>query len=195
MKKFLVLSLVLAVASMANAGVLQISVNGNQDPVDSEIWLNPSDELILDIWTLGNINYFETHNWALVVDTTYGSISGGLAVFATPGTTNSVEGLTDDNAGVLPEPPLAGIWGQLAHIPANFQPIPDGTTLIDQILFHCEGPGDAVVQLYAIQSGQPFGGTAGGTLLDEVIIHQTPEPMTVALLGLGGLFLRRRKTT
>ena len=193
MKKLLTLVLVLCVTSCAFAGNLQISVDGVQEPVDSEIWLNPSDELTLDIWASGAINYFETHNWALVVDTTYGSITGGIAVFQTPGTTNSVEGSTDDNAGVLPEPPLSGIWGQLAHIPENFAPIPDGTTLIDQILFHCEGQGDAVVQLYAIVSGEPFGGQAAGTLMDQVIIHQVPEPATMLLLGLGGVLLRKKK--
>jgi len=37
--------------------------------------------------------------------------------------------------------------------------------------------------------------TTGGsiTLGDAVMVNVVPEPMTVALLGLGGLFLRRRK--
>ena len=30
-------------------------------------------------------------------------------------------------------------------------------------------------------------------ILDTITIHQIPEPITIALLGLGGLFLRRRK--
>ncbi len=34
-------------------------------------------------------------------------------------------------------------------------------------------------------------GSAGYVLIDNVVL--TPEPMTMALLGLGGLFLRRRK--
>jgi len=32
-----------------------------------------------------------------------------------------------------------------------------------------------------------------GAVMDSQIIHQIPEPITLALLGLGGLFLRRRK--
>jgi hypothetical protein len=38
-------------------------------------------------------------------------------------------------------------------------------------------------------------GVYGGALVDnlDARIHVTPEPMTVMLLGLGGLFLRRRK--
>jgi hypothetical protein len=31
------------------------------------------------------------------------------------------------------------------------------------------------------------------TTWDSVTVHVTPEPMTIALFGLGGLFLRRRK--
>jgi len=44
--------------------------------------------------------------------------------------------------------------------------------------------GDVVIGLYA------FDGT---TLLQEATIHVVPEPMTLGLLGLGGLFLRRRR--
>jgi len=35
-------------------------------------------------------------------------------------------------------------------------------------------------------------GTTGG-ILDSLTIHQIPEPMTIALLGLGSLFLLRRR--
>lgn len=33
----------------------------------------------------------------------------------------------------------------------------------------------------------------GAVALDSIVIQNTPEPMTLGLLGLGGLFLRRRK--
>jgi hypothetical protein len=32
-----------------------------------------------------------------------------------------------------------------------------------------------------------------GVIEDTLTIHQIPEPTTIALLGLGGLLLRRRK--
>ena len=41
----------------------------------------------------------------------------------------------------------------------------------------------AIIQIYNDAFGK----------VDKVIVVQTPEPMTIALLGLGGLFLRRRK--
>jgi hypothetical protein len=60
----------------------------------------------------------------------------------------------------------------------------------DEFLFHCESEnGATIVNLYGTQDG----GVTWRTL-DSVIVHQPiPEPMTIVLLGLGGLFLRCRK--
>jgi hypothetical protein len=79
MKKVLVLLLVFGLASVANA-TLQISVNGVQNPADSDITLEPSQEVILDIWTDADLPFFGGGPWALVVDTTEGAISGGAPV-------------------------------------------------------------------------------------------------------------------
>ena len=188
MKKLLVLMLVLGVASLASAG-LQISVGGVPEPIDTEITLLPSETIELDIWTDADIGTYAGFDWALVVDYNYGSISGG-ATIPLPDGFNDIGG-TAPNQDVPADDPLAGIWGMMA----NFgDPVAAGTVLVDSIVFHCEAPGDAIVQLYAIESGVPFGPVSGGNLMDQVIIHQDiPEPMTLALLGLGGLFLRRRK--
>jgi hypothetical protein len=81
-----------------------------------------------------------------------------------------------------------GIWGLISLL-ATSGSAPAGI-YFDDILFHCEAQGDVVVKLYTVD---PY--FIAATLVDSVIIHQVPipEPMTVALLGLGGLFLRRRK--
>jgi hypothetical protein len=64
--------------------------------------------------------------------------------------------------------------------------------LVDEIDFHCEAMGDVTLTLVGIYD--PGTGEAPTlTVMDTQIIHQIPEPMTLALLGLGGLFLRRRK--
>ena len=191
MKKLLVLMLVLGMASLASAG-LQISLGGVLEPIDSEITLFPSDTIELDIWTDAILGGMESFDWALVVDYNKGSISGGADAGASIDLINEIGGAAPDpDNGVLPDDPLAGIWGFMANLGGD---IPAGTVLLDQIVFHCEAPGDAYVQLWATVSGQPFGPTSGGVMMDQVIIHQdTPEPMTLALLGLGGLFLRRRK--
>jgi len=184
MKKLLVLALVLSMATMASA-TLQISVNGEQNPLDSMIVIEqvPSGTVMLDIWTDAPISagsYF-----AMLSATSGGTISGG--VLANPEWWTIL--FYDDAAGngiVVPEG-HNGIYGYVDTPPSTV--FPAGSTLIDQIVFHCEGPGDVFVTLFALdgETGELLG------VMDTVVIHQIPEPMTMALLGLGGLFLRRRK--
>ena len=62
MKKLLVICLVLGMASVAGA-TLQISVNGNPEPIDSEITIFPSDEIVLDVWTDSDISTTDPGSW------------------------------------------------------------------------------------------------------------------------------------
>ena len=184
MKKLLILVMVLGVASMANA-TLQISVNGDLEPVDSEITVLPSEYATLDIWTDADIPLFGgVDGWMLVCDTTVATISGGTAVYVDPGV--NLFGATQDAANCIPPEGEEGVWGGAMAINGA---IAAGTTLFDEIMFHCEGGSDAVISLY-----YAIDGVGPGELYDQVTIHQIiPEPMTMVLLGLGGLFLRRRK--
>jgi len=197
MKKFLVLMLVLGMASLASAAPtsLQISVHYDppggepwdpDNPLESEIWLLVSETIILDIWTTTEIytqcgleGYF-----VLGVDPAYGTLSGGITV--EPWNAETSIALYGDGSGdtYLP-PPEQGILGAIS----TFLPQGSGVTgtVFNGIEFHCEAEGDAVINLYVTDWTTP-------TLIDSVIIHQgIPEPMTIALLGLGGLFLRRRR--
>ena len=186
MRKLLMLMLVLGMASLASAipinPLLEISVGGDPNPVDSEIWLVPSEELVLDIWAGQLITAADgAITWTLTCDPAYGTLSGGAAVY--PAHADN----TVNFSGAFP--PGGGVWGNLRVFDSPGGDIAYGSVLYDQIIFHCEDLGDAVVTITLYDGMTPIGET------DSVTIHQgeIPEPMTMVLLGLGGLFLRRRK--
>lgn len=96
-----------------------------------------------------------------------------------------------------------GPWGggYIPAVAANSYPI-----LMQGLLFHCNEPTDLTISLLAAGAGitrleydankNVIGQTviyAPGTVLDTIMVHQIPEPMTMSLLGLGGLALLRRR--
>jgi hypothetical protein len=181
MKKLLVLLTVVGLAAMASA-TLQISVEGDRDPTESEWGILPSQHLVLDIWTDAEIlpGSAEEGWWCLIVLPEEASITGGASLIT------EESGITI-YPGPVPAPPVPGangVYGLIAL--GTISGIDADTTIYDGIDFHCEDMIDATVIL-------AFGPAIGAwTEVDRVVIHQ-PEPMTVALLGLGGLFLRRRR--
>jgi hypothetical protein len=179
MKKFLLLALVLGMVGLANAG-LQFSVNGQVAP--DEIDLVKSDTIILDITASG------------------GQLGSGFFLdMMGPGligVANAVQYVHYTTvAPIVPKPAdefvidLGNGAGADQTIMLDLL-IPGSTpntlptgTIVDLMTFHCEGPGTVTLTLWD---------TNDATVLDILTIHQTPEPMTMLLLGLGGLFLRKR---
>jgi hypothetical protein len=180
MKKLLVLMMVLGMASMANA-TIQISVNGVVDGQGiTDITLSPSDTITIDIWN--NADDLPLRNFA-----------GYL--YIQPNNTGCYD-LSNARLG-----PAAGdfpsdfIYDNLEPIDSftvnqNWAPgtpgeIEGAIFLVD---FHCLTPDNVLtIDLYDSRVNE------GYDIVDTLIIHQIPEPMTMVLLGLGGLFLRRRK--
>jgi hypothetical protein len=66
--------------------------------------------------------------------------------------------------------------------------------LVDYILFECLGEGDILIQLTDAGTNNIIGiGDIPQEMMGSIIIHQVPEPTTIFLLGLGSLFMLRRR--
>jgi len=187
MKKLIVLLSILAIASVSNAGMITLQISSlDGDPID------PTDYIEISESTWVNLDIIYIPDVAELVMSLDAIVSvDGLG-------TLDISELTfpyDDgmNNSMVLEP---GKIGEFAT--AKFMPGMTGI-LIDHILVHCDvddpendvfvvaGPGANFGGTY-MADGSPYAGTWGG-----VTIHQVPEPMTVALLGLGGLALLRRR--
>ncbi len=159
--------MVLGLATAAQATV-SLSVNGN--PAPDELTLTVSSVVTIDVQSDTTTPYTvylemwpENEAGEWYSDITITPEAGGMASATA---TSYVGTYMLTAAGV---PPTATVPG--AHF------------LVD---FHCLAVGDVGITLYA---------SNWATVLDSMIIHQTdvPEPITIGLLGLGGLLLRRRK--
>lgn len=184
MKKLVALIAVLAISGVASAA-LTINVAGpDRDPAKEGIQLNPSDVVhIVVIASDGQL-----------ADTMLfiGNSGPGVSSLEQPfNTVNPEAGVADitwaeDETGHPYN--LANVFGfdQLyaADLAIPAIPIPQiNGTVVGTIAIHCEGPGAVTIVAFGPDNGIEY---------SRVVIEQIPEPMTLGLLGLGGLFLRRR---
>jgi len=187
MKKLVVLMLVLGICSLTNAG-LKISLNGVVDPPEPTVPLNESDNAIIDIQGLDPAQPMGTFFLGITIASgQYGSLDISAATLPYPGNKKSIVWGDPDWAALLGvENPFVAFELVDLVTPPDI-PKPLLGLLVDNIKFHCDGydplAPDVTLTLMDID----------GAVLDTQVIHQIPEPITIALLGLGGLFLRRRK--
>ena len=168
MKKFLVILAMLA--TISTGAMLQLSLNGatNGAHEDQATTLVPSDYIMIDV-TAGDGQKMDWNIGFLGP----GSI-GGMGTLHVP--PSPAGGMADWSSyytsysrylefrvAADTNPAAAGVWWDAE--------------------FHCDGPGLVNIVLFDAALNE----------IDRITISQIPEPMTVALLGLGGLFLRRRK--
>ncbi len=169
MKKVLVLMLVFGFASMATAG-LSLWVNGAPSE-SSDIYLISSDVIWIDVYNDGSVDQSFGY---ISIQGGPGSWTGGYAM----GPAATVSYAYTYYYG--PYPGLGDTW---VLIDAYADTSKNQVGIISSYEFHCDDLGDVTLNYVDSALG----------LMDTLIIHQIPEPMTIGLLGLGGLFLRRRK--
>lgn len=197
MKKLLAILLILGMASMANAAMIVISVDGAIDVEEIGTVENPlvaSTDVALDVSFVNpaGMAFFsaaEEGYYSLVCGPA-GTISGGA--YGTGGMGALV--LIDPSIKTIPWGPATAPFPDVQGIHLNMF-ISTGTGVSDLVLydginFHCEGLGDVQIDLLK-WSGDDF--TISPTVIDSVYVHQVPEPMTMSLLSLGGLALLRRR--
>jgi hypothetical protein len=187
MKKLLILMLVLGLASFANAAILtEISYNGQTNGTENtmEVTIHPSDTVTIDIYNPGG-NGMNDRNFTDYLDFQYPSegcysLSGAVAGPAY-GDFNGGISFVHHGADDYDEYTVIQSWKPTTNPP-------DIAGAIFLVNMHCEkAPNTVYVTLYDTRVN------GGNDIMDTLIIHQVPEPMTLTLLGLGGLLLRRRK--
>jgi hypothetical protein len=181
MKKLLAVLVVLSIASVANAG---LTIGGV--PTGP---LMPSDEVILQI--VGDGQEASAFDAYFVIQGP-ATVSGGALVYtyglSAYGLYTMDETYVPWMQGIFNDPTIMQV-GDVTFASTNVPVDPLSGVLLDALVFHCDALGDVTISLVTMDGE----GAAIATLWDTVVIHQIPEPMTLGLLGLGGLFLRRRK--
>ena len=189
MKKLLVLMLVFGLTSIAGAvgtsnvdKVVQLSVDGVvADEYFAECPLVYSDTVTLDIQLADGVAMDAMELDLEIIGAATISLPDPATDIIVAGFESwslIVEGVTDKGIGAIAGMSFDSVEGKL----------------VDLITLHCEGEGDVIVQLTSAGANHTIDGrdlTAAD--LGSIIIHQVPEPMTITLLGLGGLALLRRR--
>jgi hypothetical protein len=204
MKKLLVLVLILAFTSAVSA---TYSVRLEVHPDDLETSYMPDDEITIQVLANFYIGSFGLGGSAAVGEVIGTGVenpplSGHDAGIPNPAfTMMTYAGIVVNSGGVL----FTDAKGTIATF-AGMPPLYPDVWIYEFEYLVPDVPASTDITIYASGSiafmgyetfdpGPPpvFGTICNRSEITATEIHVVPEPMTVALLGIGGLFLRRRK--
>jgi hypothetical protein len=183
MRMSIIVLMVLSIAAVANAGLTIVGVPTAPIMPSTTVTLSiVSDGLALDPLVKSDGIHI------LIDGPGYLDISGTTAPGATDGGVPLSDRIVDFyNISGAPAPGIDIFvdlaWLDIISDPPGMAVIPAGVA-VDGLVFHCESNGPVTITIVTDYLR---------TQLDQVVITQIPEPMTIGLLALGGLFLRRRK--
>lgn len=177
MKKLLVFMLVLGLAAGANAA-LSLSVNGS--PAPDEYTMNVCEYIVIDITSTTADTYMAAIGFDEVGLCEWKNPAGGdpWRIHHDPGGEAGGGAMVMDLSGMG----YPNYWGVMASGSPEPLVTPGEHFQFD---FHCKALGD--VTIWLVETTPPY------RMIDRMVIHQIPEPVSMVLLGLGGLLLRRRR--
>ncbi len=184
--------MILSMAAIANAAVV-INVNGKTGGAS----IGPGETATISI--IAADEQSPSNLYLFVTEGSLGTVSGGSVIWpdfsATAGEITLHKGAGDQIVNAVRQ--YEYDWldvTQTYYINLIGKTTPSlvmNGTVVDGITYRAEIVGDSTIILGSVvDDGQ---GSYLMAVSDTVVIHQVPEPMTIALLGLGGLLLRRRK--
>jgi len=173
MKKLITTMMLLAIVAGANAALTLVvwdDASGQWvDYANSTLKITPSTTIIIGVQSDATQ---PAGLYALGISEGPGEFLENISVLQ-----SGVTAILMDDA-----PTAASLSIENPYIALTIDGSNDGVLASDE--FHCTGEGDVPLAIY----------DDDGNLLDDLIIHQVPEPATLALLGLGGLLLRKRRS-
>ena len=182
MKKLLILMLVLGITSVANAAFTLV-VNGEDIGDAMDLLQSTTIDIGIHNDTAGNaqIGTMQFYGFVIINQVAGGEWTGPSNVFIPPAVTGSFN--TDYGVGDWLGTGDVDVYeATLSNgVPTDYS----GVGVLGDYEYHCLQ--DGIVVLVELMNG------TSGMIEDNLTITQVPEPMTIALLGLGGLFLLRRR--